>query len=105
MRPEPIPVDEGLILAAQRATTGANAHCIGETIDQYRRWCRRGEWRNVRTYKQALLYLINGQASNAKIARDMAYDYFFNLRKEEVRAQGHWSKDWEEYLGPSPEKQ
>ena len=96
--------DESVILAARRIETGANAHAIEETIQRYRYWCNKGDayWRTIREYHRALIILTRGETTNAKKAMDMAFEYFFNLKKEEVRASGKWSKDWEPYLGPSP---
>ena len=101
---EPIQVDEGVIAAAERARTGANSHAIGETISIYRNWCARGVWLNARNYRYSLILLTKGTTTNAREAWRMASDYFFNVRKEEVRAQGTWHKDWDEFLGVSPDR-
>jgi hypothetical protein len=102
----PIPVDEAIILAAYKASNAANAHAIGEAVEQYRRWCRRGIWQScAREWQYALILLTRGETTNAREAWNKAGDHFFDLRKEEVRATGRWHKDWDEFLGgPSPDR-
>ena len=81
---EPIPVDEAVILAAQRAATGANIHAISSALYTYRSCSKCGAEYKSRLYRYALILLTKGEITNEYEALRKAEDFFSNARKEEM---------------------
>ena len=53
--------DQGLLLAMTKATTGANAHDVGEFTDYYERACRNGKTKLVELWEQSFNAFLSGR--------------------------------------------